>query len=88
MSKFPIQAKNDYIIVVEASQKDESKALEVVDSSPQQNYLEVLSVGQDVDSCKVGDKVLPYGQQFQGFEYKGTKYIILTDNLVLGVLND
>lgn len=85
--KFNIEAKNDFIItkaVVEGS----DKPFEVVDSSKKHQYLEVVAVGNEVKNAKVGDKVIPYGNEFQAFVYHDEQYVVLTDEQVLGVIGE
>lgn len=85
MSDFNIEAKNDFVItqtIVEGG----DKPFEVVESNQKQQYLEVVAVGDQVESCKVGDKVIPYGNEFQAFTYQNNQYVVLTDSQVLGVV--
>jgi co-chaperonin GroES (HSP10) len=84
MSEFSIVAKNDYIIA-ETLLEGSDKPFETVDNSQKNQYLQVVGVGKAVDSCKVGDKILPYGQEFQAFAFKGKQYIVLTSSQVIGV---
>lgn len=86
MSDFNITAKNDYIIT-KAVVDGEDKPFETVDNSQRNQYLEAVAVGEEVTSCKVGDKLIPYGSEFQAFNYQDQQYIVLTDNQVLGVVN-
>lgn len=86
MSDFIIEAKNDFIIT-KAVVEGEDKPFDVVDSSKKHQYLEVQAVGEAVESCKVGDKVLPYGNEFQAFTFQDVQYVVLTDSQVLGVVN-
>ena len=84
MAELKIQAKNDYIITT-ALVEDNKQPFEVIDSNRKQNHFEVLSVGDDVKSCKVGDKVLPDGQEFRAFPFEGKQYVVMTDSQIIGV---
>lgn len=86
MSDFKIKAKNDYVITT-AIVEGGDKPFEVVDNSKKHQYLEVVSIGEEVDVCKVGDKVIPYGSEFQAFTFEDTQYVVLTASQVLGVLD-
>jgi co-chaperonin GroES (HSP10) len=87
MSKdFNIEAKNDFIIT-QAIEEGADQPFDVVDTNKKQQYLEVIAVGEQVESCKVGDKVIPYGAEFQAFTYRDKQYVVLTDQQVLGVVN-
>lgn len=79
-------AKGDYVIAQPSDQKSNS-GLEVVDNSQEQKYLEVVFTGDEVTRCKPGDKVLPYGQQFQAFKWDGKTYLVLKDEEIIGVFN-
>lgn len=88
MSKFPIQAKNNYIIGLPSEQATDGKPYTVVETQNKQQYIEVLSVGEDVKSCKAGDRILPIGQQFQAFQHDGKQHLIIEDHQVFGVWAD
>lgn len=81
-----ITAQNDYIIAKTVTLETES-ALARVDSQPKQQRLEVLAVGPEVTACKVSDYVLPFGQEFQAFEFEGEQFIVLHNHQILGVLD-
>lgn len=85
MSNFKIEAKGHYIIAQPSEQPDQKFAK--VETAPKQQHLEVVAVGEEVTSCEAGDKVLPYGADFQAFLFEGKQYIILTNDQVLGVIN-
>lgn len=87
MSKFNIEAKNDFVIT-KAVVENQNKPFEVHDSNTKHQYLEVVSCGSEVKSCKPGDKVIPYGESFQAFNYHEQQYVVLTDEQVLGVVNE
>jgi co-chaperonin GroES (HSP10) len=82
---FQIEAKGQFVIAVPSATTDEKFAK--VESAPKQQYLEVIAVGDEVDRCKPGDKILPYGSEFQAFPFEGKQYIVLTNEQVLGVFN-
>lgn len=86
MSDFFIQAKNNYIIAKPVVVKDD-KPFTVEESRPEQQHLTVMSIGDDVLSCKVGDNILPIGNEHQAFKYEGEQYLVLEDEKVLGVFN-
>lgn len=86
MSDLNITAKNDFVIT-QAVVEGGDKPFDVVDSGKKHQFLQVIAVGEQVESCKVGDKVLPYGNEFQAFTFQDQQYIVLTDNQVLGVFN-
>lgn len=86
MSELNITAKNDFIIT-KAVVEGGDKPFEVVDNTKKHQYLEVVAVGEQVEACKVGDKVIPYGAEFQAFTYQDNQYVVLTDSQVLGVIN-
>lgn len=86
MSDLNLQAKNDYVIT-QAVVEGTDKPFDVVDNTKKHQYLEVVSVGEAVESCKVGDRVIPYGNEFQAFTFNDKQYVVLTDSQVLGVLN-
>lgn len=81
---FPIQAQNDFVIG-QTIDENGSTDFEVIDNQPKQQHIIVRSVGEDVRSCKVGDKIIPLGQEFQGFQIEGVTYIVMHDEQVLGV---
>lgn len=80
-----IEAKGNYIIC-EPRKADSDKPFVVEDSQKQPDNLIVLAVGEEVTSCKPGDKILPYGREFQAFTFDGQQYIVLENHQVIGVL--
>lgn len=80
---FNIEALGNYIFAKPTEQGADTRFAKV-DSQKKQQYLEVLSVGPDVDRCKVGDSVLPYGQEFQAFAFEGEQILVLRNDEVMG----
>lgn len=83
MADFKIEAKGDYVFAFPSEQAADSKFARV-ESQPKQQYLQVVSVGSEVDRCKVGDSILPYGQEFQSFQFEGKTVIVLRNDQVMG----
>lgn len=84
--KLGIQAKGNRLFAQEVSDQQESKFARV-EASGGQKYMRVVSVGKDVENCKAGDKILPFGDQFRAFKLNGEQYIILHDDEVAGVFD-
>ena len=85
MAKFKIEAKNDFILT-QKGEESSDKPFDVVDNQNQNRYLEVVAVGDQVESCKVGDRIIPVGDQFQAFDFVGQQYVVVRDDQVMGVI--
>lgn len=83
---FKIEAKGDYVFA-EPSDTGADSMFAKVDNQQKQQYLKVVAVGEDVTRCKVGDNILPYGQQFQAFAFEGKQIIVLQNDQVMGKFN-
>jgi len=80
-----MEAKGSYVIAEEFFEGDD-KPFDVKDSEAQQR-IRVLSIGEGVNSCKVGDLIIPYGREFMAFRNNDKTYIVLTDDQVVAVLD-
>lgn len=86
--KFDIEAKNDYIIAEPVTEGESELGLAKVESAPKNQYLEVRAIGEDVTACKVGDRVLALGSEFQSFKDKaGKPLVVLQNHIIVGVIN-
>lgn len=67
------------IIKSEKQIKEEEKKLD--------KFLEVATVANDVDTVKVGDKILIGGGNLKGVDIDGTSYIIVHELSIIGKRN-
>ena len=84
---FNIEAKGDYVFAVPTEAGADEKFAKV-DNQQKQQYLKVIAVGEDVDRCKVGDSILPYGQQFQAIVFEGQQILVLRNDEVMAEFLD